>query len=352
MAVSNVHRYLSVGKESTYNTAVSASAVGEVESESFGQSFDVLKRSDMNYWNSRQAVMGKISSAGGWTQALQPDHFTIMCLHGLFGKSTGMNLTGAGSPIEGVLEETAITTATALPSYTFRIGRDDGEAIFPGQVIESCSVSASVGEYAMINFSTIGSTQTQADATLGTAIPTYTGDACHFAKTFVNFEELATSSSFSSMVSSIDFEIKNSHDIDNTYSLGSNAVTRRPPVTTREVTGSITFHKMLESGDAELDGAPYYEELMGATSANEQAEVQPGASTAALSVFFDGGTNNSIRFDFYNLHYEMPETSVSGRDTQTMTVKFHALLDLTTDSTVKVTYQSSDSALEDVDLDA
>lgn len=352
MALSNVHRYLAVGKESTYNTAVAASGIGEVESETFGQSFDVMKRSDMNYWNSREARMGKISTSGGWSQALQPDRFTLMCLHGLFGKSTGMNLEGASSPIIGLLEETPITSATALPSYTFRIGRDDGEAIFPGQVIESCSVSASVGEYAMISFSTIGSTQTQADATLGTAIPTYVGDACHFAKTFVNFEEAATSSSFSTMVSSIDFEIKNSHDIDNSYSLGNNAVTRRPPVTNREVSGSITFHKMLESGDSELDGAPYYEELMGATTANAAAEVQPGSSTAALSVFFDAGTNNNIRFDFYNLHYEMPETSVSGRDTQTMTVKFHALLDLTKDSTVTVSYQSSDSALEDVDLDA
>jgi len=352
MALSNVHRYLAVGKESAYNTAVGATGIGEVESESFGQTFDVMKRSDMNYWNSREARMGKISTSGGWTQALQPDLFTMMCLHGLFGKSTPYNGTGASSPIEGVLQETPITAVTALPSYTFRIGRDDGEAIFPGQVIESCSVSASVGEYAMISFSTLGSTQTQADSGLGTAVPTYVGDACHFAKTFVNFEEAATSSSFSTMVSSIDFEIKNNHDIDNSYSLGSNAVTRRPPVTTREVSGTITFHKMLESGDAELDGAPYYEELMGATTDNAQAEVQPGSSTAALSVFFDAGTNNSIRFDFFNLHYEMPETSVSGRDTQTMSVKFHGLYDLTATGTVKVTYQSSDSALEDLDLDA
>ncbi len=48
----------------------------------------------------------------------------------------------------------------------------------------------------------------------------------------------------------------------------------------------------------------------------------------------------------------MPETSVSGRDTQTMSVKFHGLYDLTATGTVKVTYQSSDSALEDLVLDA
>ena len=112
MALSNVHRYLAVGKEATYNTAVGATGIGEVESESFGQTFDVMKRSDMNYWNSREARMGKISTSGGWTQALQPDRFTMMCLHGLFGKSTGMNLDGGTQA--GVLEETAITAVTAL----------------------------------------------------------------------------------------------------------------------------------------------------------------------------------------------------------------------------------------------
>ena len=272
-----------------------------------------------------------------------------MCIHGLFGKSTAMNLDG-GTQV-GIIEEAAITSESVLPSYTFRIGRDNGEAIFPGQVMESMSVSASIGEYAMISFSTVGTTQNDANATLQSAIPTYTGDAVHFAKTFVNFEEAATSSAFSSMVQSIDFEIKNNHDMDNTYSLGSNTVDRRPPVTTREVSGTITFHKMLESGDSGLDDALYYEELMGATSANGNAEVQPGSSTPALSVFFDGGTNNYIRFDFFNLHYEMPETSVSGRDAQTMSVKFHALYDLTATSTVKVEYKSSDSGLEDLDLD-
>ena len=350
MAVSNVHRYLSVGKESTYNTAVDDSAVGEVESETFGQTFDVIKRSDMNYWNSRQAVMGKITTSGGWTQALQPCHFTMMCIHGLFGASTAMNLDG-GTQV-GIITETPITSINALPSYTFRIGRDDGEAIFPGQVMESMSVSASIGEYAMISFTTLGSTQTEDNNAHQTAIPTYTGDAVHFAKTFVNFEETATSADFSSMVQSIDFEIKNNHDMDNTYSLGSNTVDRRPPVTTREVSGSITFHKMLQSGDSGLNDALTYTEMMGATSSNDTAHVQPGSSTPALSVLFEDGTNNYIRFDFFNIHYEMPETSVSGRDAQTMTINFHGLYDLTETTTVKVEYKSSDSGLEDLDLDA
>ena len=42
----NHTRYVSAGKESTFNTPVPATAVGEVESESFQQSYDVLKRAD------------------------------------------------------------------------------------------------------------------------------------------------------------------------------------------------------------------------------------------------------------------------------------------------------------------
>ena len=59
-----------------------------------------------------------------------------------------------------------------------------------------------------------------------------------------------------------------------------------------------------------------------------------------------------MRFDFFKIHYEMPETSVSGRDSQTMSVNFHALFDLNDrDSMMKITWATDDSGIT-ADFDA
>ncbi len=73
MGVSGHHtRYVRVGKESSYNSAATAEAVGEIESEGFQQSYDILKREDMNYYGSAKAVVSKLSAEGSMTMALQP----------------------------------------------------------------------------------------------------------------------------------------------------------------------------------------------------------------------------------------------------------------------------------------
>ena len=67
---------------------------------------------------------------------------------------------------------------------------------------------------------------------------------------------------------------------------------------------------------------------MGASTSSNAALFNPSSTTPAISVLFRAGTGDDIRFDFFKVQYEMPETSVSGRDSQTMTVNFHALYDL------------------------
>jgi len=322
-------RYLTMAREATYNdssTEVNV-YVGEVESESYQQSYDVLKRNDINYYGARKAIVSKKIAEGSFTCALQPDSFVLCALHGIMGVDTPSTDSGSTPTTdERRFTEIPLTASTELPSYTIRVGRDDYEHIFPGQVIESIAVSASIGEYAMLTVNTVGAEQEDAEGTLETTyVPDYTGDAAHFAGAYVNFESVATNSAFSNMVQSIDFEIKTNRDMDNAYSLGSETCVRAPPITLREVSGSITFHKALDSTDS-ASGAPYFEELRAATAAGGEALFDPsGADVPALSALFRVDADNYIRFDFGRVIYEMPETSVSGRDSQTMTVNFHAL---------------------------
>lgn len=320
-------RYVKIVKESSsdYNPSSSPSGgvVGEVESESFQQSFDVLKRNDMNYQGAAKAIVSKKTAEGSISMALQPDAFVFTCLHGIMGE----DVEGADAAAERTFAELDVNEEGELPSYTFKIGRDEKEHVFGGQVIESISVSASVGEYAMMTVNTVGAGQKSSTETLSTSVPTYTGDAAHFAKSYVRFEAAATNAAHSNLVQSIDFEIKSNRDIENSYSLASETCIRAPPTTTREISGSLTFHKSLLTGDV-ADNEIYFDEIMGATAANGQALVNPSSTTPAISVLFEVDSTNFIRFDFFKVHFEMPETSVSGRDSQTMTVNFHALYDL------------------------
>ena len=338
---SNHTRYVSVGKESAYNpvSPVAATAVGEIESESFQQSYDVMKRNDMNYYGAAKAIVSKKTAEGSISMALQPDNFTLMMLHGIMG------IDNAGSSATDVrtFSEVSLSSSATLPSYCFHIGRDEKEHIFGGQVIESISVSASIGEYAMLTVNTVGAGQNSSTATLATDVPTYTKDAAHFSKVFVDFEGTATNSDHSLLVQSVDFEIKTNRDIDNSYGLGDETCVRKPPVTLREISGSLTFHKSLLVGDTSSNNEPHFDELMGATSANGQALFNPASTTPAISVLFEVDSNNFLRFDFFKVHFEMPETSVSGRDSQTMSVNFHALYDLgEADQMMLITAKSED----------
>jgi len=317
-------RYVKIVKEASYNPAVitAGGVVGEVESESFQQSFDVLKRNDMNYQGAAKAIVSKKTAEGSISMALQPDAFVFTCLHGIMGE----DVEGASASDERTFAELDVDEEGVLPSYTFKIGRDEREHVFGGQVIESISVSASVGEYAMMTVNTVGAGQKSSTETLATGVPTYTGDAAHFAKSYVNFEANATNAAKSNLVQSIDFEIKSNRDIENSYSLSSETCIRAPPITTREISGSLTFHKSMLSGDVSTE--PYFDEIMGATAGGGEALSNPGSGAPAISVLFEVDANNFIRFDFFKVHFEMPETSVSGRDSQTMSVNFHALYDL------------------------
>ncbi len=334
-------RYVSAKKQSNFLTpATSHTAIGEVESESFQQSFDVLKRNDINYYGSAKAILSKKIAEGSFSMPLQPDHFTLMMLHGIM----GTDAQGASASAARTFNELTVSSTAELPVFTFHVGRDDKAHIFDGQVIESISVSSSIGEYAMMSVNTVGRKQSSSTTTLATAVPTYLGDAAHFAKAFVDFEGTATNSNFSKLVQSIDFEIKTNRDIENSYTLGDETCVRTPPSTVRDISGTITFSKALLTSDV-TNAEPFFDEIMGATQANAQAVQNPGSGTPALSVLFEVSATDYIRFDFFKLHFEMPETSVSGRDSQTMSIAFHALYDLgDANKMMAINCRSSDSA--------
>lgn len=341
------NRYVSMGKESTFGTAVTADAYGEIDDESFQENFDVLVREDMNRYGAKKALDSKHYAEGSLTMALQPDFFTMRCLHGIMGTHSPGGTPGVDDTLAEINQVSSPTAE--LPSFTFLVGRDDNEHEYHGQVIESISVSANIGEYAMMTVTTTGKSQDTTLNSLATPSYTYTGDAAHFVGTYVNFEDPATNSAFSALVQSIDFEIRTNRDLDNSYGLGSATCVRAPPVTRREISGTITFHKAVLSGDVGAGDEPHYTELL-------QGHLHNGTDgNPAISCLFEVDNLNKIRFDFPKVHYSQPQTSVSGRDSQTMTVEFTGLYDETSTHMCIIVFSSEDTKLKGggaTDMDA
>jgi len=335
------NRYVGIGRESTFGSAVTSDAYGEVNDESYSENFDVLTRADITRYGAEKAIDTKHYATGSFTLPLQPDFFVMRLLHGLYGTHT----QGATPGVEDTLTE---VVSVDLDSYTVRIGRDDNAHEFAGQVVESVAISASIGEYAMMTANLTGKGANTTLASLVTPSYDYAGDAAHFAGAYVNFEDLATNAAYSSLVQSIDFEITTGRDLDNSYTLGSNTCARAPPITLREITGSITFHKAVLSGDVAVD-EPHYTELLAGLLHDGDA------SNPAISILFEVDALNYLRFDFAKVHYGVPETSISGRDSQTMTVPFTALYDSTLTAMSVVTFSSESTKLKGggaTDMDA
>jgi len=336
------NRYVALGKESTYGTAVSATTYGEMDDESFSEEFDMLNRDDMNLFATEKITTGKHSSSGSVNGVYQPDFFIMTLIHGVFGRHTPGGTAGVDDKLEHDVN------ASVLPSYTIRVGRDDKEIVYPGQVVESISISANVGEYVMFSASLVGCKTETSLGTLATATHTYSGDAAVFVGAYVNFEDQATSSAFSSLVQSIDFEIKTNRDVDNTFTLGHQTYKRAPPMQRLEVTGNVTFHKAVLNADVAVD-EPKFEELI-AGHLNDGTAANP-----AISILLEVDSNNKARFDFFSVHYGTPSTNVSGRDTQTMSVPFTALYDVGEGQIALCTFSSEDTKFKGggaVDLDA
>jgi len=334
-----VNRYFSIGKESTFGTGVAADAYGEVNDESLMENFDILTRPDITRYGANKATETKHYSSGSCTLPVQPDFFFMRCLHAVYGTHTPSGTPGTGD---------TLTEVGTLPSLTVKIGRDDNEHEYTGQVVDSVSVSASIGEYAMSTVNWTGKGQETTLNSLGSPSYDYTNDAAHFAGCYVNFEDPATTSLFSKLVQSIDFEIRTNRDLDNSYALGNTTCQRAPPMQLREITGSVTFHKAVLSGDV-ADDEPHYTELL-------QGHLHNGsASNPAISILLQVDGNDNIRFDFHKVHYGVPETGVSGRDSQTMTVPFTVLYDETEGEMSRVTFSSTSTKLSGggaTDMDA
>jgi hypothetical protein len=321
------HRYVALAKESTYGTdpqgtPSTAYFYGECDDESFAHKFDLMTRADMSRAISAKSVTGKEYSEGGINAALQVDDFINMCFLGFFPNNT------YGSDAH-TFDEGDSLTAHAYPSFTIRVGREDYEHKYTGMVPSRMGITASVGEYVMMSVDYVGKAESavlaidNSAACLGAGDVSFsTNDALHFADGTVFFGQ-ASDGTATAKVKSVNFDININRDTDNACGIGSNTYTRAPPVTTREISGTIEFNQVIHTA-ASSTNEPTYTNLIGA----DGHSINPSTTTPAMVLNFKPESGSDyVEIKFFHLRFEAPEASVSGRDTQTMSVNFIALAD-------------------------
>ena len=315
-----LNRYVSIEKESTYGTEPSGTPVyGEVDSESLASTYDLMTREDISRPIAAKSVTGTERSEGDISLAMQVDDFVGNLLYSFFPQDT---LSTSGSANIHTMTEPSLTSASGgvYPSFTVRVGREEKEHTFTGMMTNSLSITANVGEYVMMSVGFMGKSES---ATASLATPTFDGvalDALYFANGEVSFDDGSTDGAAVATVKSFSLDINLNRDADNAYSLGNASYIRAPPAQRREISGTIEFNKVIYTSSA---AEPTYDGLI----ASDGLAYNDGAAPSLKLKLKDEAGADYIDFDFFNIRFEAPTASVSGRDTNTMSVNFVALYD-------------------------
>ena len=223
-----------------------------------------------------------------------------------------------------------VAVADAYPSFTLRVGREAKEHTFTGMVSTRLSLSANLNEYVMASVDWVG--QAEAAPSAIQEGVTFSGndvDALHFsgAELYVDGRTVTNTK-----IQSISLEININRDIDSAYAVGKNTIQRIPPSRTREITGSMEFNEIVYNDTSLRNGIPSYEDLAGAKDGavgqTEVHKLHSGNGRPALKLKFQDAVDaDHMEIDLYNVRFEAPEASVSGRDPARMSVNFQAFYD-------------------------
>ena len=315
-------RYVALKRETAYGGGTgSNTAYGEVDDESMSHNFDILTRSDMSRFGAAKSINGKEYSEGGLNFAIQCDDFAALCFWGIYGADTATPAT----PVDKHLLTEAV--ASTLPSFEISIGRDDNEHTYSGCAVSRLAISASIGEYVTMSVDFVG----KAESAIGSlATPTFGGatlDAVAFDTCAVHFNNDATASDY---VKSISIEWNTNLDTDNACALGNSTYIRQPPMQMREITGSVEFTRIiLDAAGAPTSPAqqsePAYDDLIAVNGLEFNADA--AATDTAIKMVLTDVDSNVVTIELFKVRWEAPDSSVSGRDSQTETLNFTALYD-------------------------
>jgi hypothetical protein len=167
----------------------------------------------------------------------------------------------------------------------------------------------------------------KAESSVGTLeTPVFSGalvDALHFSQATVKFNNDSTAST---LVKSFSIDWNMNLDTDMACALGNTTYVRQPTPGLREITGSVEFAKVIHTA---VESEPTYTNMI---TAGGHTMNPTGSGDYAIRVEITDGTS-PCTINLYHVRWEAASANVSGRDSQTFTMNFTALVDTATGGT-------------------
>jgi len=308
----------------------SGKMIGEIDDESIQYRFDLMTRADVSRYGAAKSVNGKEYSEGGINFVAQPDDLLGLCFYGIYGDALAVTTTpptGGGYTISSFVHTWKEHKNNVLPSFTLEVGREEKEHTYTGMCINRLSLNCSHGEYVTMSADFTGKSESGV-TTL--ASPTFGGaalDGFHFADGTVTFSDDGTNESTSTKIKSISMEFNMNLDTDAACSIGDRTYLRQPEPQMREITGTVEFSDASTTSSFGGSGTvtvPGYDMLL--TSGGKLFNGDTAEPAIMLSL--TNGTQ-SLALGIRKVRWEAPTANISGRDTQTLSLNFVALVDVT-----------------------
>tara|TARA_Y100001937_G_scaffold127628_1_gene200454 strand:+ start:2763 stop:3758 length:996 start_codon:yes stop_codon:yes gene_type:complete len=300
----------------------SGKMIGEIDDESIQYRFDLMTRADVSRYGAAKSVNGKEYSEGGINFVAQPDDLLGLCFYGIYGDGTASPGGGAaGYTISGFTHTMKEDRDNVLPSFTLEIGREEKEHMYKGMCINRLSLNCTHGEYVTMSVDFTGKSESGTSSLLATT-PSFGGaalDGYHFADGEVKFSEAGATGVESTKIKSINLEYNMNLDTDAACSIGDRTYIRQPEPQMREITGTIEFS---DASTTSSTSVPGYDMLL--TSGGKLYDGVSG--DPAIKLTLTNGTQ-SLVLAIRKVRWEAPTANISGRDTQSLSLNFVALVD-------------------------
>ncbi|MEM2982820.1 MAG: phage tail tube protein [Candidatus Bathyarchaeia archaeon] len=303
-------RYLGVGEESTFGTAVTASKYKDVVSENLRLDKRYLFPDTVRGRTVFKKLTGPVIVRGDVMMLLASEPDAKFFYWSLGSKSTEQLATG-------VYQHT-ITPADTIKSFTARVGAEQFERVIPGCVADALTVEAVAGEIATTTISVVGVNESK--TTIGS--PSFgTVKELGFNEATVSIG--GTSKTY---VRAFRLRVNNNLAVDRMYALGSQTM-NRIEVGRRVVDGSL---------DLQFADSSEYDRFL-------------AGNDFALNIKFEGATisggyKHTVEIDLPKVIYTSDTAPLlTRREPIRITAPFRAMYDSTSgyDVAVKVTNTES-----------
>lgn len=310
-------RYIGLGKESTFGTAVAASKYVDVQDEDIKSAIEWIDQEGVaDRGGIRKSDIGFKSGEGGWNMYVEPENGITRVLDSLIAPSVD-TLVEAAISWDHTFDP--IATEADLASLTLRKGLVDVEVVAPGRMIDNAEFAYKAGDYLMARVETVGKFEDVSTASIGS--PSFSAK-----KAFVGRSGTITVDAVAKDILAATVKISRQFETDDA------------------VIGQDSYKRALKDTRLLVEGVLDWLDF----AAAERTKFVNGtigtlvlkATGAALGVNF-----HELELTMNEVQYREFESNMSGREVRRMSTPFMALIDPTDGRSIRARVRNGEATV-------